>query len=328
MSPRIELVYGAGAFGSSAPNPASIGARCNTIEGAQEIIDLFVRSSSTNKKIDTARGYGGGTSEEMLAKVDVKGCSVDTKVYPATPGDFAPARLRARFLESVAALKPHKIHTFYLHAPDRSVPIEETLRAIDELYREGLFEEFGLSNYNSWEVAQIVYIAQANGWIKPTVYQGLYNAVERGVEVELLPCLRKFGIRFYAYSPLASGILTGKILSEAEMRAPGGRWDPKTSHLAGFLQGQYTPLLPAVRELKDGLDKLEIPLSEAAQRWLQHHSALSPDHGDTVVIGASSITQLENNLREIEGGPLPEEAVALIEAAWVKTKAFARHYAF
>ncbi|KAH7912782.1 NADP-dependent oxidoreductase domain-containing protein [Hygrophoropsis aurantiaca] len=346
MSPRIEIVYvccfrfdvrvraecddifqGAGAFSLPVDGASSGHGRCNTIQDAQQIIDLFVRYSETNRKIDTSRIYGAGTSEQMLAKIDIQGCSIDTKVNPK-PGDFAPIRLRSIFLESVEALKPHKIHTFYLHLPDRSVPIEETLRAVNDLYLEGYFEEFGLSNYNSWEVAQIVCIAQANGWIKPTVYQGLYNAVERNVEVELIPCLRTFGIRFYAYSPLASGVLTGKILTEAEMSAPGGRWDPKVSFLAGFLQGQYGPMLPAVRELKEGLDKHNIPLSEAAHRWLQHHSVLSPEHGDTVIIGASNIDQLENNLRESERGSLPEEVVTLIDAAWKNAKAHTRHYAF
>lgn len=83
-------------------------------------------------------------------------------------------------------------------------------------------KEFGLSNYNSWEVAEIYYIAKSHGWVLPTVYQGVYNALQRSVETEcapflsdtvkrltsfplsrLIPCLRKFGIRFYAYSPLA-----------------------------------------------------------------------------------------------------------------------------
>ena len=70
----------------------------------------------------------------------------------------------------------------------------------------GVFSEFGLSNYMSWEVAEIVYICKSNGWIVPTLYQGLYNAVARAVEPELFPCLRKFGIRFYAFNPLAGVI--------------------------------------------------------------------------------------------------------------------------
>jgi len=64
-------------------------------------------------------------------------------------------------------------------------------------------QEFGLSNFNAWEVAEIATLSSERGWLKPTVYQGVYNAIERGIEAELFPCLRKFGLRFYAYSPLA-----------------------------------------------------------------------------------------------------------------------------
>lgn len=66
-----------------------------------------------------------------------------------------------------------------------------------------LSEQFGLSNYFSWEVAEIYKICEANGYVRPTVYEGIYNAVDRAVEAELFPCLRKFGIKFAAYSPLA-----------------------------------------------------------------------------------------------------------------------------
>lgn len=66
-----------------------------------------------------------------------------------------------------------------------------------------MYDEFGVSNYMSWEVAELVYICKTNGWIVPSIYQGLYNGIARSVEPELFPCLRKFGIKFYAYNPLA-----------------------------------------------------------------------------------------------------------------------------
>ncbi|KAG1815249.1 NADP-dependent oxidoreductase domain-containing protein [Suillus subaureus] len=317
MLTRIPLLYGAGQFGM--PGPQSIGARVNTVEDAQKIIDVF--ASHGHRQIDTARIYGGGTSEEIISQLDLKGCTVDTKVCPIAPGDFAPDRIRASLEISMKALGKTKIKIFYLHKPDRSVPIEDTLRVINELYDEGLFEEFGVSNYDAWEVAEMVVIADFNGWIRPTVYQGLYNALERRVETELFPCLRHFGIRFYAYSPLASGLLAGKILSEADMQT--GRWDPNVSSIAGLLRAKYSLLIPILRELKD---KQGVPLSEAANRWLQHHSRLQP--GDGIIIGASNIDQLENNLKENEGGPLPDDVVTLLEDAWGQAKGVASHYAF
>ena len=92
---------------------------------------------------------------------------------------------------------------WYLHGPDRSTPFEVTLKAVDELHKEGKFKRFGISNFMSWEVAEIVTICRQHGYIQPTVYQGYYNAIQRKVEPELFPCLRKFGISFYAFSPRA-----------------------------------------------------------------------------------------------------------------------------
>merc|ERR1711971_849528 len=94
-----------------------------------------------------------------------------------------------------------------------SVP-EETLSTMDKLHREGKFNQLGLSNYSGWLVNEVVNLCKANNWIKPTVYQGMYSAITRQVEQELIPCLRYHKIAFYAYSPLGGGILTGKYKYE------------------------------------------------------------------------------------------------------------------
>ena len=83
-----------------------------------------------------------------------------------------------------------KVNVFYLHGPDRDTPINETLEACNELYEEGKFTELGISNYAAWEVVDIYYICEQNGWVKPTVYQGMYNLLTRAGEAELFPALR------------------------------------------------------------------------------------------------------------------------------------------
>ncbi|KIJ63174.1 hypothetical protein HYDPIDRAFT_176197 [Hydnomerulius pinastri MD-312] len=322
MPSHFPIVFGAGSFGL--PGPKSNGARIHSVEQAQELVNCYMRHGY--RHIDTARLYGGGTSEEFIGQMDIGNCIVDTKVYPGQHGDFSAAGIRASLMESLKALAKHKIRTFYLHSPDRTVPIEDTLRAINELYDEGHFEQFGMSNYSAWEVAEIMGIVTRNNWVKPSVYQGGYNAIERTVEVELFPCLRHFGIKFFAYSPLAGGLLAGKMLSEEDMlKRAGGRWDPKVSHMAPHLQAQYAPMLPVVRELKEALEKQGLRLPEVAQRWLQHHSALQP--GDAVIVGAASVEQLEKNILDCEGGPLSDEVVELMEKTWHGVKAFAPHYA-
>jgi aldo/keto reductase family protein len=86
---------------------------------------------------------------------------------------------------------------------DSATPIESTLSAVQELHDEGLFEEFGVSNFSAWQVAEASEIAARHGWIRPSVYQGLYNAIARAVEPELFKCLGNYSIRFHAYNPLA-----------------------------------------------------------------------------------------------------------------------------
>ena len=78
------------------------------------------------------------------------------------------------------------------------------------MYKEGLLGRFGISNFPAWQVAQVCELCDRHGWKKPDVYQGLYSALQRNVELELFPCLRKYGIAFYEYNPLAGGMLTDK----------------------------------------------------------------------------------------------------------------------
>jgi len=320
-STRVPLVFGAGSF--SLPNMK--GGRLHTVEDCQAALDAYFDHYDGIKVIDTSRIYGGGTSEELLAKLDIRDAVIDTKCAPLAPGDHKPEKLRESLQQSIAALALRKIRVFYLHAPDRSVPYVETLRGINELYKEGLFEEFGISNYASWEVAEIYVTAKLNGWIVPTIYQGVYNALGRRVEAELLPCLRKFGIRFYAYSPLAGGLLTGKILTSEDFdKQKGTRWDTEHSSFATYLRASYTPLLPAFKQIKEALNKHNMRMSEVGFRWLQHHSKLTPEDG--IILGTSNPEQVPTNISDSGKGPLPDDILQLIEEAYEVAKGNSEPY--
>uniref|UniRef100_A0A452E8Y5 NADP-dependent oxidoreductase domain-containing protein n=1 Tax=Capra hircus TaxID=9925 RepID=A0A452E8Y5_CAPHI len=203
----------------------------------------------------------------------------------------------------------------------RHPPVEETLRACHQLHQEGKFVELGLSNYAAWEVAEICTLCRSNGWILPTVYQGMYNATTRQVETELLPCLRRFGLRFYAYNPLAGGLLTGRYKYEdKDGKQPVGRffgnnWAEvyrnrywKEHHFEGIalvekaLQAAYGTSAPS--------------MTSAALRWMYHHSQLQGAHGDAVILGMSSLEQLEENLAATEEGPLEPAVVQAFDQAW------------
>ncbi|KAJ7914235.1 NADP-dependent oxidoreductase domain-containing protein [Mycena leptocephala] len=260
--------------------------RVTTQEATTELLDLFQKHG--HNEVDTARMYTNGTSEEMLGAISwqERGIKMDTKHFPTKGKNMgwltreewthSPADLRKGLGNSLAALKASKLHIFYLHSPDRSVPYEDTLR----------------------EVAQICEICKRNGWLLPSVYQGLYNAHQRVVEAELIPCLRTYGISFYVYSPLAGGFLTSRYTRDQTTFEAGDRFDPA--------RPQVFKALDALRPV---IKPHGITESEAALRWLVHHSVLKKELGDAVIIGASSKKR-----------PLPADVVAALDAGWKETR--------
>jgi aryl-alcohol dehydrogenase-like predicted oxidoreductase len=123
--------------------------------------------------------YVGGKQEAWTrdAKWQERGLTLATKVYPYQAGVHKPDQLREHFETSLKELGTDTVDIFYLHAPDHSVPFEETLEAVNELHKEGKFVQLGLSNYAAWEVAEIYNIAKERGWIKPSIFQAMYNAI-------------------------------------------------------------------------------------------------------------------------------------------------------
>ncbi|KAJ8594686.1 Aldo/keto reductase [Rhizopogon salebrosus TDB-379] len=308
MPPRIPLLFGTMTIGSEGTN----GARTSAEKDAQEVLDTFFSHGHT--ELDTARIYAEGTTEQVLAKLDVKDATIDTKVYPVNPGDHSPKKLRSIFLTSLQHLKRDKVRVLYLHAPDRSVPFEDTAREINNLYKEGRFEIFGLSNFAAWEVAEVVGICKANGYVLPKIYQVMYNAITREMETELLPCCRKYGMRLVIYNPLAGGLFAGKVLSTEEEAPEGGRFDPNSRmgqmYRARYLKEGY---LKALGVVKATADEHGLRLTEVALRWCQHHSLLTPEDG--IILGASSAAQLEQNCVDSEKGPLPQDVVDALDEA-------------
>jgi aflatoxin B1 aldehyde reductase len=171
---------------------------------------------------------------------------LDTKLYPnkgsPTAGSLQYSHtaedVRKGLMDSLKALKTDKIDMFYLHAPDRNNPFEDTLREVNELYKGGYFSRFGISNFMAFEVARICEICDNNNWIKPTVYQGIYHALQRSIEAELFPCLRYYDISLYAFQPLAAGFLTGRYDRNQTELKEGSRFDPK-QWVGRMTQGRY-----------------------------------------------------------------------------------------
>ncbi|KAF9451204.1 Aldo/keto reductase [Macrolepiota fuliginosa MF-IS2] len=326
----LNIVMGAMTFGESGKD----GARVHNIKDVEAILDVF--RSHGHTEIDTARVYASGTSEQFLGQIDLqsKGLKIETKLYPtlhrahSTDGiTHTPEGLRTHLLKSLEALNVKSLEMWYLHAPDRSVPYEVTFKAVNDLYKEGYFKRFGISNYAAWEVAEIVHICRTNGYIQPTAYQGIYNAVHRSVEPELFPCLRKFGISFYEFNPLGGGFFTGRYTSTDDIPEAGSRFDPERIQGKNY-RGRYwkEPYFKAINSIRAVAVKHGLTTAEVALRWVSHHSFLKREYGDSILIGASSLEHIEQNLIDLEKGPLPEEVVQGLDAAWQEVQPFASKY--
>ncbi|XP_071350601.1 aflatoxin B1 aldehyde reductase member 3 [Trachinotus anak] len=289
-------------------------------EQSLEMVQAFLGRG--HKQLDTAFMYVDGKSETVIGGMNLpKTVSIATKANPWDGKTLKPESVRSQLETSLQRLRTDCVDLFYLHAPDHQNPIQDTLRACNELHKEGKFKEFGLSNYASWEVAEIVCICRHNNWIAPTVYQGMYNATTRQVETELLPCLRNYGMRFYAYNPLAGGLLTGKYhYEDKEGSQPAGRFFGNSwaaAYRDRYWKESHFHAIEVVLKALEMVYGSEKPtLTSAAMRWMYHHSQLKGDLGDGVLIGMSSMEQLQQNLTAAEEGPLDERVVTAFSEAW------------
>ena len=159
-----------GLMGSSVTNGST---KLSTPESVRHLLQTC-KNHSVNE-LDTARVYNGGKSEELLGALPEirQDFAIQTKAPGFMPGSLAFDKVVSNCNASLAALKQDKVDLYYFHGPDRQTSLEESCRAMNKLYAEGKFERFGLSNFRADEVEQVVEICTRNGWVPPTVYQGI-----------------------------------------------------------------------------------------------------------------------------------------------------------
>lgn len=308
-------------------------ARRASLEEGKQMLDSF--SKYGYEEIDTAFMYAGGKTEIYLGNMKDSVNPSFTYATKANPWDgkgLGAASVRLQLETSLKNMKREKADIFYLHAPDHSTPLEETLAAVDALHKEGKFVELGLSNYSAWLVAEIVNICKREGYVTPTVYQGMYSALTRMVEKELFPCLRYYSLRFYGYSPLGGGFLTGKHKMEDKSKTEPGRFYGSSKWPAAYRDRYWKQeYFDAVDEIRESLTAVygegKVSVAEAAYRWLYHHSALKGEFGDGVIVGAATVKQLEENLAYTKKGPLDEKVATVINKIWGETSHLCPDYA-
>lgn len=181
-APRVIL--GLMTFGPD----TSAGARITSLDEYKKCLDYF--QSKGYNELDTARIYINGQQEAFTAQAGWKerGFTIATKWYPQQPGFHKKDILKQKLTESLRELKTDCVDIFYLHAADRSVPFAETLEAVNESHKEGKFVQLGLSNFTAFEVAEIVTMCNERGWVRPTIFQAMYNAISMKLPVFDILC--------------------------------------------------------------------------------------------------------------------------------------------
>jgi len=297
----VNLVLGTMTFGESvfAPDAAAF-VRAFLAEGYREL--------------DTAYVYNEGRCERILGEVlkEVGPCRIATKVNPRITGRLDGAAARSQLTESLSRLGLACVDTLYLHFPDPATPVDSVLAACAELHEQGKFRELGLSNFPAWMVADVWHRCDRRGWVRPTVFEGVYNPLARRAETELNAALDAFGMRFYAYNPMAGGLLTGRYAGFED--DPG---DGRFTHRPNY-RGRYwkKSSFDALEVIQAACARAGITSVEGTYRYLAFHSMLRGDRGDAILIGASRLSHLRQNMAAVKGGPLPAEVVAAFEQAW------------
>ncbi len=264
---------------------------------AIKIISHAIESGITY--IDTAETYAMGRSETMVGKA-LKGkrdrVVLATKFgNPKIVNNTDQRGSRSRLMKSVEGslkrLNTDYIDLYYLHRADPETPIEETLRAVDDLVRSGKVRYIGCSNIAAWQLCEALWTSKEHHLESFAVVQNEYNIIERGIEQELVPCCQAYGVGVVPYQPLAAGFLTGKYHRGQDMPA-GARLTKGSPIDAGIISDAHFAIL----------DKLETfarerghSVGELALAWLLSRPCVC-----AVIPGATSMQQLSRNLAAVD----------------------------
>jgi aryl-alcohol dehydrogenase-like predicted oxidoreductase len=245
--------------------------------------------------IDTANGYTGGESEKTLGQA-LKGrwdrFVLASKFYfPTGDGPNDRGASRYHIMNAVEAslrrLQSDHIDLYYVHRWDQDTPIEETLRALDDLVRSGKVRYLGASEFASWQIARANLLAEVRGWTSFVALQSHYHVLERAVEREVLPYCAAHGVGFVPYFPLAGGFLTGKY-KRGQPAPPGSRGE-SSSYVQQYMTDVNYEKLEALSAWASAQGR---DLNELAEVWLLAHPGVA-----SVISGATKVEHVLSNAK-------------------------------
>jgi aryl-alcohol dehydrogenase-like predicted oxidoreductase len=268
---------------------------------ARRIFDAYVDRGGNF--VDTANAYTNGSFEQLVgefAEGKRERLVISTKYSMATragdpnSGGNHRKSMVASVEESLRRLKSDHIDLLYLHQWDDLTPVEEVLRGLDDLVRQGKVLYLGLSDIPAWQASRMQAIADLRGWTPFVALQSEYSLVERTSERELIPMAKEMGMGFMPWSPLANGVLSGKYsradLGASQAGIQGSRKAVAGAH--GSLSERNLTIAEVVAEVaRDaGLSSPQVALS-----WVMSNPGVT-----ALLLGARTLQQLENNLGALD----------------------------
>ena len=264
---------------------------------------------------DCARVYNGGRSEEILG--DLIAAERDELVItskfgyrqPGSPKASGASRRHAVLAveESLTRLKTDRLDILFIHHWDADTPLEESLRALDDLVSSGKVLYLGASNFAAWQVAKALGISARNAWARFDVIQPMYNLVKRQAEVEILPMAQSEELGVITYSPLGGGLLTGKYAGGGAKGT--GRLADDSRYAARYGQDWMAQSAIAFTEFakEEGYSPVSLAIA-----WVAAHPAVTAP-----IIGGRSVEQIKPSLDALEIDMTPElyERIAALSPA-------------
>ncbi len=271
-------------------------------ETSQQVFDRCVEAGINF--FDCANTYAGGRSEEYLGKF-IAGKRHDfvitSKVYFPTspmPNDRGTSRknIMHSIEQSLRRLGTDYLDVYFLHKFDIATPLDETLRAMDDLVHQGKVLYIGASNFAAWQVEKALGISALGGLAPISILQPMYNLIKRQAEVEILPMAQAETLAVISYSPLGGGFLTGKYKRGSEL--PAGRVKENPVYTNRYSDEAYLEIAEGLGVLAQ---ELGVPMPALAVAWVAAHPGITAP-----IIGARNLDQLNPVLKSMEIEMTPE----------------------
>ena len=273
---------------------------------AKRIVDLATDAGVNF--FDTANAYSAGVSETMLGKALAgrrREAVIATKFFnPMGPGPNDSGMSRVYIMnaveDSLARLQTDYIDIYYIHHVDTETPLEEMLRALDDLVRQGKVRYIACSNYEAWRLLEAIWISDSKDLHRFACYQPQYSLVVRDIEEEIVPVCQLKGIGIVPWGPMAGGFLTGKY-RPGERTVAGTRSEEGWVFPTRFYADNCDEILGVLLEVAEGLGRTP---AQVALRWVLEQPAVT-----SAIAGARTVAQARDNF--LAGGwTLPADALA------------------